>query len=126
MRRGFGSVKSARWALKRVFRTGPTDRKPAKSAFGLWTDVSHGGGDAIGPQHSPPRSVGKAAFEASPAVPAMHLGGPGSIPAVAATANSSCQLSEIRLVRSREHGFLLGEVVRVWCAFYANIFHPFA
>jgi hypothetical protein len=40
------------------------------------------------------------------------------------TANSSCQLSEIRLVRSREHGFLSGGVVRVFCAFGADIFHP--
>ena len=45
--------------------------------------------------------------------------------AAAATANSSCQLSEIRPVRSREHGFLSGGVVRVFRAFRADIFHPF-
>jgi hypothetical protein len=40
-------------------------------------------------------------------------------------ARSQLQLSEIRLVRGREHGFLSGGVVSVFRAFGADIFHPF-
>jgi hypothetical protein len=32
---------------------------------------------------------------------------------------------KLRLVRRREHGFLSGEVVRVFRAFGTDIFHPF-
>jgi hypothetical protein len=49
----------------------------------------------------------------------------GPMPAAAATANSSCQLSEIWLVRSRESGVLSGGVMRVWRPFGADMFLPF-
>ena len=42
-----------------------------------------------------------------------------------AISKPSTSLSEIRPIRSREHGFLSGEVMRVWRAFGADIFHPF-
>jgi hypothetical protein len=55
----------------------------------------------------------------------MHQVRASSVPTPGRTGASNRRGSEIRLVRSWEHSFLSGGVVRVFRAFGADIFHPF-